>query len=125
MARFRNGFRDRYDVAFPWVEDKRSRKDVEKPWLDDAEFRELVKEKQDLYSRKIRGRLQEGEGLRLDQVTREVNKKRRAMRKAYFGRRFEEVSGDLRATWEALGEVLRGRRGRRTGLTCGYFRKEG
>ena len=31
VARFRNEFRDLYDEAFPWVEDKKSRRDEEKP----------------------------------------------------------------------------------------------
>ena len=55
VARFRNGFRDLYDSAFPWREDKRRRKDREKPWLEDGGFKELVKENGDLYSRKVRG----------------------------------------------------------------------
>ena len=57
VGRFRNEFRDLYDEAFPWVEDKRSRRDVEKPWLDDPGFKELVGEKGELYSRKLRGLL--------------------------------------------------------------------
>ena len=32
VGRFRNSFRDLYDEAFPWVEDKRRRRDEEKPW---------------------------------------------------------------------------------------------
>ena len=48
VARFRNGIRDLYDAAFPWVEDKRRRRDVEKPWLDDVEFRGLIEEKDEL-----------------------------------------------------------------------------
>ena len=47
------------------MEDRRKRRDVEKPWLDDAEFKGLVEEKGSLYSRKLRGRLGEGEGQRL------------------------------------------------------------
>ena len=52
-----------------------------------------------MYSRKLKGRLQEGEEDRLDEVTRAVNRKRRGLRKAYFGQRLEEVKEDLRATW--------------------------
>ena len=48
VAKFRNGFRDLYDAAFPLAEDKRRREDVEKPWLDEVEFKELVREKGDL-----------------------------------------------------------------------------
>ena len=125
MARFRNEFRDMYDEAFPWVEDRRSRKDVEKPWLDDVGFKELVREKGDLYSRKIRGKLGE-EGLeRLDKVKRQVNSTRQRLKRAYFVQRLGEIKGDLRATWEVLGEALRGRRGRSSGATCGYFNKGG
>ena len=29
----------------------------------------------------------------------------------YFERRIGEIAGDLRATWEVLGEVIRGRKG--------------
>ena len=35
MVRFRNAFRDMYDVAFPWKERKKKKKDRKKPWLDD------------------------------------------------------------------------------------------
>ena len=117
VARFRNGFRDLYDAAFPWAEDKRRRRDREKPWLDDEGFVELVKEKDALYSRKVRGALDEEGVGRLDGVTREVNKVRRRLRRAYFKRRVGEIKGDLRATWEVLGEALRGRRGLSTGAT--------
>ena len=33
----------------------RDRRDLEKPWLDDPEFKQLVEEKGLLYSRKVRG----------------------------------------------------------------------
>ena len=125
VAKFRNGFRDLYDAAFPWVENKKRRKDVEKPWLDEVEFKELVREKEDLYSRKIRGQL-DTEGLeRLGKVKSEVNSTRQRLKRAYFAQRIGEVVGDMRATWEVLGEALRGRRGRKTGATCGYFNKDG
>ena len=125
VGRFRNEFRDLYDVAFPWVEDKRSRKDVEKPWLDDAEFKELVREKSELYSRKIKGGLGEEEEGRLDKVTRAVNRTRQRLKRAHFAQKLGETKGDLKATWGVLGEALRGRRGLSTGATCGYFNKDG
>ena len=123
VANFRNGFRDLYDAAFPWVEAKKGRREAEKPWLDDAAFLELVREKEELYSRKVKGTL-EGEGVgRLDWVRDEVNRVRRRLKRVYFSQRLGEIKGDLRATWEVLGEALRGRRGRSTGATCGYFNK--
>ena len=127
MARFRNAFRDMYDSAFPWAEVKKDRRDEEKPWLDDDGFKELVREKGRLYSRKRkrRGDWGEEEEARLVDVTREVNRTRRRLRKEYFDQRVGEVTGDLRATWEVLGEALRGRRGKGRGATCGYFEKEG
>ena len=79
VGRFRNEFRDMYDEAFPWVEDKRARKDEEKPWLDDGDFKELVREKGGLYSKKMRGALTEEEGHRLVEVTREVNRTRQRL----------------------------------------------
>ena len=122
VARFRNEFRDMCDKTLPWVEDRRSRRDVEKPWLDEAGFKELVKEKGELYSRKIKGRLGEGKGERLVKVNREVNRLRRKLKREYFGQRLGEIGGDMRATWEVLGEVLRGRRGKGKGGACRYFR---
>ena len=111
VAVFRNTFRDLYDEVFPWVEEKRKKRDVEKPWLDDEELTGLVQEKGGLYSRKIKGLLGEEEEQRLVEVSREVNRLRRKLKREYFDQRMGEISGDLRATWEVLGEVLRGRRG--------------
>ena len=51
---------------------KGRKRDVEKPWLDDVDFKELVSEKVELYSRKIRHKLREGEEGRLTKVTKEV-----------------------------------------------------
>ena len=62
------------------MEDKRRRRDVEKPWLDDVGFKELVEEKGRLYSRKIKGLLGEEGGLRLVEVSREVNRMRRRLK---------------------------------------------
>ena len=125
VARFRNSFRDLYDESFPWVEVKRSRRDEEKPWLDDAEFKELVSEKGRLYSRKVRGQLVQEEEGRLAEVNGEVNRMRRRLKRAYFDQRLGEIEGDLRATWEVLGEVLRGRRGKSRGGACQYFNQGG
>ena len=55
VAKFRNEFRDMYDAAFPWADRRKGRKDREKPWLDDEGFKELLREKNELYSRKLRG----------------------------------------------------------------------
>ena len=84
VARFRNEFRDMYDEEFPWVEDRRSRRPEEKLWLDEEGFKGLVKEKGDLYSRKIKGLLGQGEELRLLEVNREVNRIRRRLKREYF-----------------------------------------
>ena len=75
----------------------RKRRDEEKPWLDDLEFKELVKEKEVLYSRKIRGILSVGEGERLVQVSSEVNRMRRRLKREYFDQRMGEIEGDMRA----------------------------
>ena len=124
MAVFRNSFRDLYDEAFPWVEEKRKKRDVENPWLDDAEFKELVEEKGRLYSRKLKGLLGEEEGQRLVEVNREVNRLRRKLKREYFDQKISELSGDLRAMWGVLGEVLRGRSGK-GGAVCRYFEQDG
>ena len=125
VARFWNAFRDLYDESFPWVEDRRSKRDVEKPWLDDGEFKELVKEKGVLYSRKVKGKADEGELRRLVEVSREVNKMRRKLKRDYFDQRLGEIDGDMRATWEVLGEVIRGRKGRSGGRVVGILRRRG
>ena len=93
VARFRNSFRDMYDEVFPWVEDKRRKVDEEKPWLDDGEFKELVREKGRLYSRKIKGVIGEEEGRRLVEVNREVNSMRRRLKREYFNQRLGEIGG--------------------------------
>ena len=97
---------------------------MEKPWLDDLEFKGLVEEKSVLYSRKLKGRAGIEEERRLVEVSKEVNRMRRRLKREYFDRRMGEIAGDLRATWEVLGEVLKGRKGR-AGSVCGYFEKEG
>ena len=125
VARFRNGFRDLYNSAFPWVERKKKRKDLEKPWLDDDDFKELVREKGMLYSRKVRGTLEVEGQERLAEVTREVNRMRQRLKRAYFGQRMGEIQGDLRATWEVLNELIRGRSRQGRGGTCRYFEKDG
>ena len=52
---------------------RKRKRDVEKPWLDDVDFKELVvREKGELYSRKIRRKLWEGEEGRLAEVSKEV-----------------------------------------------------
>ena len=123
-ARFRNEFRDLYNVAFPVTEDKRGQKDREKPWLDDPQFKAMVREKGELFSRKVKGREQEGDRERLAEVTKEVNRTRQRLRRAYFSQRLDERVGDARATWEVLGEVLGGGRKKGGKVGCGFFRKE-
>ena len=54
-ARFRNELWDLHYGSFPVVNHRKGRRDVEKPWLDDPDFKQLVVEKGDLYSRKLRG----------------------------------------------------------------------
>jgi hypothetical protein len=120
-ARFRNEFRDLYNVAFPVKEDKRKQKDREKLWLDDPKF--IVREKGERYSRKVKGQEQDGDRERLAEVTKEVNRTRQRLRRAYFSQRLKERVGDARATWEVLGRcwVVE----RRRGVRWGFFRKDG
>ena len=125
VARFRNEFRDMYDKAFPWVKNKRKKRDEEKPWLDDPELKSLVAEKGSLFATKIKGRLDEQGKERLSEVCKLVNAARRRLKRAYFAQRMEDIKGDLRGTWEVLGELLRGRKDKRGGSTCKYFVKNG
>ena len=82
----------------------------------------MVREKGELYSRKIRGLLDQAGQERLVKVYKEVNAIRRRLKREYFDQRIGEIAGDARATWEVLGEVIRGRRGRDKGVACGYFK---
>ena len=125
IARFRNEFRDLYNTAFPWVEKKVNKKDLEKPWLNEDEFKALVTEKGELYSLKLQGKLTEAMHERFIAVSKEVNKVRQRLKRRYFKKKLEEVRGDLRSTWEVLGEVLKGRRGRNRAPNCRYFEAEG
>ena len=122
---FGNEFWDMYNCAFPVAKRRKRKRDVEKRWLNDVDFKELVREKGELYSRKIRRKLRDGEEGRLAEVTKEVNRLRKELKRTYFGERLEGVIGDLRATWGVLGEVLGGKKKGRTGSACGYFVKDG
>jgi hypothetical protein len=106
-------------------EDKRKQKDREKPWLDDLEFKVIVREKGELYSRKVKGQEQERDRERLAEVTREVNRTRRRLRKAYFSQRLDERVGDARATWEVLGEVLGGGKKKGVRWSAGFLGRTG
>ena len=101
--------------------EERKKIDLEKPWLDDVEFKELMKEKKKLYSRKVKGYLEEPDSARLVEVMRDINRMRRRLRRAHF----DQIFGDLKGTWEVLEDALRGRRVRSTGGTCGYFNMDG
>ena len=124
VGRFRNEFRDMYDTAFPWVKVKKNKKDAEKPWLDDPEFKELLQEKSKLYSKKIKGQLSEEQKVELDNLCKLINRTRQRLKRAYFHEKIEEAKGDLKTTWEVLGEVLNRRKRKDTG-TCRYFEKDG
>ena len=62
---------------------------------------------------------------RLAEVNKEVNRTRKSLKKQYFATKFEECIGDLRATWETLGEAMSGRRGKKQGAVCPYFTSGG
>ena len=125
VAKFRNEFRDLYDTAFPWVKNKRSKKDEEKPWLNDQEFKALIKEKGELYSLKIKGKLDDAGKQRLAEVSKRVNTMRKGLKRNYFREKLERAKGDLKTTWEVLGEAIKGKRDRKGGASCGYFEENG
>ena len=125
IARFRNSFTDMYNMAFPLAEKKKSKRDAEKPWLDDEDFKALVAEKGSLYCSKLRGELTEQMQERLTEVTREVNRVRKRLKRQYFKDKLEEAVGNLRSTWEVLGEAIRGRKGRGRSPACSFFEVNG
>jgi hypothetical protein len=83
------------DVDFPVKEDIRKEKDREKPWLNDPEVKVIVREKGELYSRKVKGQEREGDRERLAELTKEVNRTRQRSRRAYFSQRIKESQGHL------------------------------
>ena len=125
VGRFRNEFRDMYDTAFPWVKTKKNKKDVEKPWLDDPEFKGLLEEKSNLYSKRVKGELSEEQKIEFDNLCKLINRTRQRLKRAYFHEKIEEAKGDLKTTWEVLGEVLNRRKCKRGAATCRYFEKDG
>jgi hypothetical protein len=125
VAQFWNKFQDMYNVAFPVVEDRRKQKDREKPWLDDPEFKVIVREKGELHSRKVKGQEWEGDRERLVEVTKEVNRTRKKLRKAYCSQKIKERVGNARATWEVLGEVLGGRKKKGVRWGVGFLEGKG
>ena len=70
--------------------------------MDDPQFKERVREKGELYSRRVKGQEREGDRERLAEVTREVNRTRQRLKRAYFSQRLEEVGetpGPLGRSW--------------------------
>jgi hypothetical protein len=124
-ARFRKKFWDMYNVAFPVKQNKRKQKDRENPWLDDPDFKVIVREKGELYSRKVKGQERERDRERLAEVTKEVNRTRQRLRRAYFSQRLKERVGDARATWEVLREVLVRRKRKGGRVECAFLGRMG
>ena len=56
----------------------------------------------------IRGVITEDERMRLEEVSKEVNKMRQRLKRDYFEQRLNEKIGDLRQTWVVIGEALNG-----------------
>ena len=75
--------------------------------------------------RKVKGVLGEGESERLVEVSREVNRMRRRLKREYFDQRLGEIGGDMRATWEVLGRFLGGAGGGEMGRRVGTLRVRG
>ena len=110
VAKFRNEFRDLYDTAFPWAKNKKNKKDEEKPWLDNQEFKALVAEKGRLYTLKLKNQLDEAGHEQLAETRKRVNAMRQKLKRSYFREQLERAKGDLKTTWEVLGEALRGKK---------------
>ena len=62
---------------------------------------------------------------RLKVINKEVNRMRVRLKRDYFKQRFNDKIGDLRATWEVLGEALTGKKSKSRASNCGYFTKDG
>jgi hypothetical protein len=112
-----------YNVAFPVVEDRRKQKDREKPWLDDPEFKVIVREKGELYTRKVKRQEREGDWERLAEVTKKVNRTRQRLRRTYFSQRLEDrwvMPGPPGRSWESVG----GRKKKGVSWGAGFFRRK-
>ena len=66
----------------------------------------------------------EAQILELDTLCKIVNRTRQRLKREYFNEKLQEAKGDLKVTWEVLGELLNGRK-RKKGVTCRYFEKDG
>ena len=82
-------------------------------------------EKSALFAKKIKRGIGEADKIRLEEVNREVNRMRRRLKREYFRDKLDEIKGDLKATWDVLGEALRGRKTVKGGNICRYFVKNG
>ena len=105
-------------------EQKEKKRDIEKPWVDEPEFKSLVEEKAMLFKKKLKGLLDEAQLQRLEEINKEVNKLRKSLKRKYFQEKFNDQRGNLRATWEVLGEALTGRKGKNYSSVCRYFTKD-
>jgi hypothetical protein len=103
---FRNEFRDIYNVCFPLVRKRVRKIDLLKPWLCDDAFLSKVREKNQLFSRHLKGGLNQTDTERLGGLRSEVNRLRRDLKRSYFARRLEEVMEDSRRAWEVIHEFI-------------------
>ena len=53
-----------------------------------------------------------------------VNKLRKTLKRQYFQEKLNDQIGNLRATWETLGEALSGWKGNNRSSVCRYFTGE-
>ena len=74
---------------------------------------------------KLRNRLDDTGIARLADVSKQVNAMRQRLKRNYFQEKLERTKGNLKATWEVLGEALKGKKSKLGGVPCGYFEEDG
>ena len=124
-ARFRNELRDEYNVCFPQKKVRIRPIDEKKPWLNDASFLNKVRARDKLYARQLkrRGGLSSVDGSRLRDLTDEVNRQRKDMKRAYFSQKLNETGKNSKQAWKVLHDFI-GRSGR-CQIPCQSFVRNG
>jgi hypothetical protein len=114
---------DIYNVCFPLVRKKVRRVDLLKPWLCDDAFLSKVREKHLLYSRHLKGSLNQTDTDRLKDLTSQVNRLRKDLKRSFFSRRLAEAEKNSKRAWKVIHEFIE--KPGKSGISCPTFAHNG
>ena len=106
--KFRDELMDGYNKCFPQKRKRIKRIDLKKPWLDDETLKGKIKERNRLYTLKLK--TTDGclgvydERLRL--LSSEVSNLRHYLKKTFFAQRLSEAGKNSKAAWRVLHEFI-------------------